>query len=156
MKVKYFFYFFSAVIFSLFSCDSDKIYENNVAISSDGWRVAEPARFEVEITETATPCNIYINVRNNNNYQYMDFWLFVEIHSPSGGFERDTLKILLADHRGKWLGHGLGSKFDLRILLRRNIRFPVAGKYIFVYEQGMRDDPLSGIEDVGLRIEKVN
>jgi len=84
----------------------------------------------------------------------MDFWLFVDIHSPEGMVARDTVKIMLADHRGKWLGHGLGSKFDTRLVFRKNLRFPASGKYLFEYEQAMRDEPLSGIEDIGLRIEK--
>jgi gliding motility-associated lipoprotein GldH len=52
------------------------------------------------------------------------------------------------------MGHGLGSKFDTRLVFRKNLRFPASGKYVFEYEQAMRDEPLSGIEDIGLRIEK--
>jgi gliding motility-associated lipoprotein GldH len=139
---------------SLNSCDPNRIYENNISFSSDGWQRAEHARFEVDIADTIQPCNIYINVRNNNNYKYMEFWLFVDVHSPTNMLARDTVKIMLADHRGKWLGHGLGSKFDTRMVFRKSIRFPVSGKYVFEYEQAMRDEPLTGIEDIGLRIEK--
>ncbi len=49
---------------------------------------------------------------------------------------------------------GLGDKYDNRILFRRNIRFPRTGIYVFEYEQAMRDEPLIGIDDIGLRIEK--
>ena len=143
---------YSVILFS--SCDPGKIYENNFAISSEGWRRADRVRFEVEIADTLQPCNIYINVRNNIHFKYMDFWLFVDIQSPAGMVARDTVKIMLADHRGKWLGHGLGSKFDSRLVFRKNLRFPASGKYVFEYEQAMRDEPLSGIEDIGLRIEK--
>ena len=146
-------FFYALIAFTLCSCDTKRIYESNVAIPADGWRRLDLVRFEVEITDTINPCNIYINVRNNNKYLYMDFWLFVNVRSPFGTVERDTALIRLADHRGKWLGHGLGSKFDSRIFLRRNVRFPVPGTYIFEYEHGMRDEPLIGIEDVGLRIE---
>jgi len=136
------------------ACDPGKIYENNLAIPSEGWRRADRVRFEVEITDTIQPCNIYVNVRNNSNYKYMDFWLFIDVHSPTGMVACDTVNIILADHRGKWLGHGLGSKFDTRLVFRKNLRFPVSGKYIFEYEQAMREELLSGIEDIGLRIEK--
>ena len=139
---------------ALTACDADKIFENNLAISSDGWRAADRARFEVEIADTLQACNIYINVRNNINYRYMEFWLFVDLHSPTGMVARDTVKIKLADHRGKWLGNGLGSKFDTRMVFRKNVRFPVSGKYVFEYEQAMRDEKLIGIDDIGLRIEK--
>lgn len=139
---------------SFSACDAGRIYEDNVKISPEGWKRVERARFEVEITDTIHPCNIYINVRNNSNYKYMDLWLFVDVHSPSGMVAGDTVNIMLADHRGKWLGHGLGSKFDTRLIFRKNLRFPASGKYVFEYEQAMRDEPLSGIDDIGLRIEK--
>jgi len=142
------------VSIALYACDPGRIYENNFKIPSEGWRTADRARFEVEIADTIHPCNIYINVRNNINYKYMDFWLFVDVYSPTGMVASDTIKIILADYRGKWQGHGLGSKFDTRMIFRKNMRFPVSGKYVFEYEQAMRDELLTGIEDIGLRIEK--
>ena len=143
------------VILCVYACDPDRIYESNVSIPKEGWSSAQRAQFEVEITDTVSLCNVYINVRNNNNYKYMELWLFVDVYSPLVTVERDTAKIILADHRGKWLGHGLGSKFDTRLLFRKNVRFPAPGKYVFEYEQATRDKSLIGIEDVGLRIEKV-
>ena len=141
---------------ALSSCDPEKIYESNVNIPAHGWHSGEFTNFTVDITDTVSLCNIFINVRNNSKYKYMDLWLFVDIHSPLGYMERDTINIMLADHRGKWLGYGLGNKFDTRIYLRRNVRFPVIGEYVFEYEQAMRDEVLIGIEDIGLRIERMN
>ena len=155
MRVKNFL-FFILISFGLYSCDPDRIYESNVKIPSEGWRRDDHARFEVEITDTVSPCNVYINVRNNSNYKYMELWLFVDVYPPIGVVERDTVKIMLADHRGKWLGHGLGSKFDTRIFFRKNVRFAATGIYVFEYEQATRDEPLTGIDDIGLRIEKIN
>jgi gliding motility-associated lipoprotein GldH len=110
----------------------------------------------VEITDTVSPCNVYVNVRNNSNYRYSELWLFIDVYSPAGHMERDTAKIILADHRGKWLGHGLGNKFDSRMAFRKNVRFPVSGAFVFEYEQATRDESLIGIEDIGLRIERVD
>lgn len=141
------------IIAVTYSCDHSKIYESNSNIPSDGWKRAEKVHFQMEITDTVSPCNVYIHVRNNSNYKYMALWLFVDVYPPSGNSWRDTVKIMLADHRGKWLGHGLGSKFDTRVVLRQNTRFTHAGKYVFEYEQAMRDEPLTGIDDIGLRIE---
>ena len=146
--------FLSFLCFGLYSCDSGKVYENNARISKDGWRRADRVRFEAEITDTVGACDLYINVRNNVDYKYMELWLFVDSRSPEGTVQRDTVKVMLADHRGKWTGNGLGSKYDNRIVFHKNVRFPVSGVYVFEYEQAMRDEPLIGIEDVGLRIEK--
>ena len=136
-------------------CDPDKIYESNVKIPASGWLNTDIARFEVEITDIESAYNVYVNVRNNHNYRYENLWLFVNLRSPFNAVERDTVRIILADHRGKWLGHGLGSKFDSRLLMRPSVRFPVTGIYIFEYEQASRDNPLIGIDDIGLRVEKV-
>ena len=148
------FLFVTLVCLGLCACDPDRVYESNVDIPAEGWRRTEIARFEVEIADTIQPCNIYINVRNNSSFKYMGLWLFVDVHSPMGLMVRDTIEITLADHRGKWLGHGLGNKFDTRMVFRKDVRFPVSGKYVFEYEQAMRDEPLIGIDDIGLRIEK--
>ena len=143
------------LLVALCACDPDKIYESNVKIPAEGWQYTEHARFEVDITDTVSPCNIYINVRNNSNYKSMELWLFVDVYSPVGFMERDTVQIMIADHRGKWYGHGLGDKFDVRMVFRKSVRFPAKGKYVFDYEHAMRDEPLTGIEDIGLRIEAV-
>ena len=143
------------VFMTLCACDPNRIYESNIKIPAEGWRYTDHARFEVDIIDTISPCNIYINVRNNSSYKNMDLWLFVDVFSPVGFMERDTVQIMLADHRGKWYGHGLGDKFDVRMVFRKNVRFPATGKYIFEYEHAMRDEPLAGIEDIGLRIEAI-
>ena len=148
-------YFVLLLMMPLCACDPDRIYENNLSIAPEGWRRAEHTQFEVEIADTIQPYNVYINVRNNNHYKYMDLWLFVDVHSPAGGtLARDTVRILLADHHGRWLGHGVGRKFDTRIVFRKGVRFPISGTYRIEYEQAMREEPLQGIDDVGLRIEK--
>ena len=97
------YFFYALICISLCACDTYMIYESNVTIPAEGWSRAELVRFEVEITDTVSPCNLYINVRNNNKYRYMELWLFVDVRSPFGVVERDTAKITLADHRGKWL-----------------------------------------------------
>ena len=64
-----------------------------------------------------------------------------------------TFHLHLSDSKGKWLGEGLGDIWDIQIPWKMGVRFPVAGKYLVEYEQGMRVDALPGIMDLGLRIE---
>ncbi|MDR3095063.1 MAG: gliding motility lipoprotein GldH [Bacteroidales bacterium] len=142
------------VAFMLVACDRQKIYENDFRIPETGWKQSEMASFEVNVTDTASLCNVYINVRNTSQYKWMELWLFVNVRTPSGIQQRDTVKIGIADERGKWLGNGLGSKFDNSLLWQHNVRFPETGAYTFEYEQGMRDEPLLGVDDIGLRVEK--
>ena len=55
---------------------------------------------------------------------------------------------------GRWLGDGLGDIFDNRILFKEGVKFPQAGEYRFELFQAMRINPLPGIMDAGIRIEK--
>ncbi len=145
-----------AVVFllCLISCDSDRVYESNVKIPDHSWYRLEKARFQVEITDTISVYNLYVNIRNNSEYRWSNLWLFVNVQSPAGVVQRDTLQIVIADQYGKWTGNGLGDKYDNRMLFGKNVYFPASGTYTFEYEQAMREDPVIGIEDVGLRVEK--
>lgn len=110
-------------------------------------------KFEVPISDTSSACNMYFNIRNASGYSFSNLFLFVTVHSPKGMQERDTVEIILADERGKWLGEGLGDIWDNRILFKKNFRFAEPGTYIFEMEQAMRVNPLGYIMDAGIRIE---
>ena len=67
---------------------------------------------------------------------------------------RDTVEITLAAPDGKWLGEGLGDIYDNRYLFRKAFKFPKTGEYRIELIQAMRVNPLPGIMDAGIRIEK--
>jgi gliding motility-associated lipoprotein GldH len=81
--------------------------------------------------------------------------LFVEIEQPGGEVLRDTFEIVVADPSGRWLGKGFGGIKTLQTLYRRDVYFPVPGEYTISLQHGMREDVLTGIHDVGIRIEKI-
>ena len=140
------------------SCDRSRIYEENKSIADEIWNVRDTVLFEVEITDSAAPVNMYLNVRNAGMYQYENLFMFITTTFPNGKTHKDTVECLLADQNG-WLGDGLGDIFDNQILFRRRVTFPLNGKYVFAFEQAHRfgEEPyienLPFILDVGLRIE---
>ncbi|HXC05692.1 MAG TPA: gliding motility lipoprotein GldH, partial [Bacteroidia bacterium] len=139
-------------IFSLTSCDRNRVFEKNEEIKDYVWDVKDIKKFDVTITDTLTPHNFYINVRNADGYQYSNLYLFVKTIFPNGKFARDTLECVLANEEGRWLGKGLGDIWDNQILFKRGKRFPLKGNYSFLIEQGMRQPKLPMIMDVGMRI----
>jgi gliding motility-associated lipoprotein GldH len=118
------------------------------------WEKDTVLRFKAEITDTISPYNIYINIRNASSYQFSNLFLFVTTHSPKGGVVKDTIELTLADAKGRWLGNGLGDIWDNQISYKRNVRFPYKGIYIFELQQAMRVMRLPFIMDAGIRIEK--
>jgi gliding motility-associated lipoprotein GldH len=118
-----------------------------------GWNKDSVARFSVDITETGMPCNVLVNIRHNNTYPYQNFWLFIATTSPDGKTTQDTIECYLTDNRGKWLGSGLSSVYNMPVLFKPNTVLK-PGKYTFAIRQGMRDDVLTGITDIGIEIRK--
>lgn len=145
----------ASLVLVLYSCDTDRVFEQNVEIDNFSWNKDSIVRFEVDIRDTINPHNIYVNVRNSSRYNMQNLFLFITSHSPNGAVLRDTFECYLADARGKWTGSGWGDIYDNQFIYKRNIRFPVSGVYTFEYTQGMRTDELKYISDIGLKIEKV-
>ncbi|MCS5663601.1 MAG: gliding motility lipoprotein GldH [Flavobacteriales bacterium] len=138
------------------SCDRSKVFDVYHGIDSGGWNSDEALDFEVEITsQEGRLFNYLIGLRNNNDYLYANIFFFVDVESPNGELQRDTLQYLLAEPGGKWLGSGVGEiKFNL--FKFKEGQAMQSGVYKFSIAHGMRDDLLLGVEDVGLRIEESN
>jgi gliding motility-associated lipoprotein GldH len=148
---------FSLILIVAFaSCDSARVYEENKELPDNVWNVDNVVRLEVDITDTTAPTNFYVNVRNAEGYPYSNIYLFIKTKFPNGQESNDTLECVLADEKGQWLGNGMGDIYDNQIPFKRNVRFPVSGKYTFELQHGMRIKDLPLIMDVGLRIEKAN
>lgn len=148
-------FFFASLILIIYSCDPNQVFEKNIEIEDFTWHKDSIIKFQVDIQDTTSFHNIYINVRNTSRYKMQNLFLFVQTTSPRGSTLHDTFECYLADERGKWTGSGWGDIYDNQFIYKRNIRFPVSGIYTFEYVQAMRTDKLEYISDIGLRIEKV-
>jgi gliding motility-associated lipoprotein GldH len=150
--------FFWAVVLimpvAFFACDSARVYEVYKPIDQSGWDKDSSIVFQFEIDDTIRNYNLSINVRNQNQYQYSNLWLFIDIMAPNQTSLLDTFEVQLARPDGKWLGNGIGNLHDHQSPYKKNVFFPVKGTYYIRMNQGMRDKQLSGINDIGLRVEK--
>ena len=142
------------MLFCFASCDPKRVFEENKKLSANNWDQNSPLIFLVNIADTAHRYNVYINVRNAGFYGFSNLFLFVNTRLPQGEMERDTAECILASSDGRWLGEGLGDIWDNRILFKKNVHFPQPGEYRFELIQAMRINPLPGIMDAGIRIEK--
>ena len=148
-----------AGIFLLFSflvvgCSGNVVFQDSKEFPSYGWDKDNVIVFDYTATDTLGTYDIVIDVRNDGNYRYQNFWLFVNSVSPDLIEFRDTLECVLADNYGRWIGKGGGSLHQLPVSFMQQIKFPKLGVYRFELIQGMREDTLVGIHDIGLRIIK--
>lgn len=148
-------YIFSIIFcVGISSCDRRKVFEDYRKLNPDGWNKDSVVVFNVPITDTTRNANLYLDIRNKGNYPYSNLWLFLSIKSPDGKQVTDTVEFTLAEPSGRWKGSGLGGLYDNQILYRKSVYFPHKGDYRFSIKQGMRDNVLKGINDIGIRVEK--
>jgi len=150
----------SLLILSLFtvlfmgSCDQSRVFEDNTAIENNVWKSTTPVTFAVDIADTTEGNNFYLNIRHAEGYQYSNLYVFMKTKFPNGKSAQDTIELVLQDQNGKWTGSGLGDIWDSQIMFKRNLRFPMKGKYEFSVYQAMQTPELPMIMEVGMRIEK--
>jgi gliding motility-associated lipoprotein GldH len=147
------FFVLCLVSYFLFSCAHEEIFFEYHSLNENGWNREEPAVFQLNIEDSVMTYDTYLAVRNNNDYSFCNLWLFVDINAPYGSIRTDTISIDLADIYGKWYGKGL-SLYNLTVPYEKSFRFPKKGLYTYIIRQGMRENPLKGISDVGLKISK--
>ena len=133
------------------ACSGRTVYNEYQGLPLSGWDKDSALVYEVNITDTLAAYNLILNVRHTQAYPYQNVWFFVE----NGLFgQTDTLEYYLADQRGRWLGNGFGDRREMPCLIGQNIRFPHAQTYTFKVSQGMREDRLKGVTELGLIVEK--
>jgi gliding motility-associated lipoprotein GldH len=148
--------FLAVISVGFYACDSARVFDQYRQIPESGWYKDSLVFFTVPVADTLQNHNLLIQIRNQTTYKYSNLWLFVEILQPDGIVLRDTFEIVLADHSGQWLGDGLGGIKMMQTMYRRGVYFPISGEYTISLQQGMRDEILYGIHDVGIRIEKIS
>lgn len=137
------------------SCEQTTILHQYKSIPQEGWSRENILNFEIEIDSTELKSDINIELSYNNNYPYSNLYLFVSAKDTAAkSIFSDTLNITLADEYGKWLGDGWGASYQQVIEYKDIYGFPLSGVYNISIKQGMRDNPILGIERVGIKIER--
>ncbi|MFT5821554.1 MAG: gliding motility-associated lipoprotein GldH [Crocinitomix sp.] len=142
-----------AISISLTSCDSNKIYEENLAVTGNVWNSDDIKTFEFDVTDTMSAVNIFVNLRTTIDYQYSNIYVFLYSEYPNGTTNKDTLEFLLAKSDGEWYGENTGTVVEFKGLIASGGRFSTAGKYQFQIQHAMREKDLSEVMNVGMRIE---
>ena len=136
------------------SCNSDIVFSDFFEIPGKTWNLSDIPSFDVQITDTLNSNNIWLMIRTGSSYPYRNIYLFVTASTPGGKTITDTLQYDLADEKGKWYGKGFGEIHALNLPYKTNVYFPLKGNYQFQIQHGMRIENLSGVYDIGLKVEK--
>lgn len=144
------------LVVMLSSCGRNILFDDNYVNEKDLWSMQDKAKFDVKVEDTTSLYSFYILIRNTTEYPWANLQLFMKTGFPDYTYAVDTIECFLARPNGQWLGKGRGFHRDNKILLQKNVRFGQSGLHTFEFTQAMRQDPLPGIESIGLRIEREN
>lgn len=144
----------------LVSCESNTIFSETKAM--DGyWGQDEVVEFNLPQLDSLKNYNLFLNIRNTNEYKYNNIFLIVSINFPYGKTVTDTLEYRMANPDGSWMGQGIGDVKENKLWYKEHVRFFEDGNYNVIVEQAMRNNgavegvrKLEGITDVGLSIEE--
>lgn len=146
--------------FLIVSCDSTMIYDEFQPLENHNWSSENKIEFIVDNVDTISKKNVFINIRNNKDYEFSSLFLITKIEFPKGLHVVDTLEYEMTNAEGKWLGTGFTDIKENKLFFKEHVIFNEKGEYKFSVQQATRsihdiegENPLKGITDVGLSIE---
>ena len=136
------------------SCNNNIVFEDYSAFKNHTWNADSSVVFSYFITDTICKNQIVIKVRHTTDYEFQNLFLFVKAEKT------DTLELLLASKKGKWLGKGIGDVREVEVAYRKDKVFAKKGDFTFEIEQAMRYGKLEKIQHlknikaIGLSVQK--
>ena len=146
----------------LVSCDTKAVFDEYQSLPNQ-WNKDTIISFDFEAPDTTETYNLYVNLRNNNDYKFSNLYLITGLEYPNGKTFIDTLEYKMAAPDGTLLGEGFSDIKDNKLWYKgykTPFVFNESGTYTFKVQQAMRKfgdvngvDDLEGITEVGFRVE---
>ncbi len=155
MKTKYHVIVFLCIAFLFTACNnsSELFYKFN-HIPRSKWSKENILLFDTDSmpVDANKKYDVFVELSHNTQYPYQNLWLFVKQNLQDNHFNNDTIEIELADIYGKWNGNGSGGLYQISIPYKKAITLTPEKRCSVYVVHGMRDEPITGIEKVGLKI----
>ncbi len=147
------------------SCDSNQVFDDYKSVPNQ-WHKDSVVSFNINAPDSLNTYNLFVNLRNNNDYKYSNLFLIVEMKYPNGKVVTDTLEYIMAAKDGKLLGTGFSDVKENKLWYKGHKQpfiFNETGAYQINIQHAMREngkvdgvENLEGITDIGFRIEQSN
>lgn len=136
-------------------CVNSNLIDVNMEVPGNAWVYSKNVKATFDVKDSTLAYNILFKIRNTSEYRYSNIYVIMRLKGNS--LSKSTrYQFQLAKPDGTWLGKGSGDLYNNTFSLLKNFHFPKAGKYELEIEQNMRDNPLTGISDVGITVGAAN
>jgi gliding motility-associated lipoprotein GldH len=153
---------FIMLILILVSCDSRTILGETESLPGV-WNKDTEVIFDLPQMDSLKKYNVFLHVRNSNEYKFNNLFLIVSMKFPHGKTIIDTLEYRMANPDGTWLGEGIGSIKENKLWYKEKVSFFEEGTYTITIAQAVRNNGdvdgvsnLEGITDVGFSVEEAS
>jgi gliding motility-associated lipoprotein GldH len=153
-------WFFVTLLLGVISCDSNRMFDEYKSVPNQ-WNKDSIIEFNITPSDSITPYNLFVNIRNTSDYKYNNLFLIVEMNFPNGKVVNDTLEYLITKPNGAFLGTGFSDVKENKLWYKEGVVFSEIGEYKVKIQHAMREngdikgvENLEGITDVGFRIEQ--
>lgn len=144
----------------LISCDKTRVFDEYKSVGK-AWHKDSIVSFDLPKIDTTKYYNLYLNIRDNDNYPFNNLFVIVSLEHPGGLTKVDTLEYQMANADGSLLGDGFTDVKESKLYYKERMKFK-SGIYKVNIRQATRKtgkvtgvQKLEGITDVGFRIEKL-
>ncbi|NNT70971.1 gliding motility lipoprotein GldH [Flavobacterium sp. IMCC34852] len=150
---------FILVFFSLISCDEKRVFDEYQSVGKE-WHKDSIITFELPQLDVKKVYNLFVNVRDNDDYPFNNLFLIVSLEQPNRQVKVDTLEYQMTNPDGTLLGEGFTDIKENKLFYKDKVSFTQKGVYKIHIKHAVRQTgkiegvpSLAGITDVGFRIE---
>lgn len=137
--------------FILTSCGDKPYFDKSYSFEGKNWEQRVKPKFVVQIDDTSRFYDFELTLRTTTDYSYSNLFIFLNSKTPNGLKAREPFQFRIADPDGKWMGKKSGTVVE-NVLVFKKRKFPLKGKYTFTIEQGITEQSVNEVLDIGLRM----
>ncbi|KAA6316727.1 hypothetical protein EZS27_033006 [termite gut metagenome] len=148
--------FFVVILVITAACTNNIIYHSFQDVPEEGWNKNNAFFSTIQITDSIpTSYHLYVQIRFHNNYPYQNLLFFVSHNlQDSSVIVTDTIKYMLTGEYKRRIEKGGGSLFQETFdEIDFTVHYP--GTRTIKIAHGMQDEILTGINDIGIWIERI-
>jgi gliding motility-associated lipoprotein GldH len=150
---------FILVLLLVISCDKKRVFDEYKSVGN-AWHKDSIVTFELPKLDAEKSFNMYVNVRDNDDYPFNNLFLIVSLEQPNHQVKVDTLEYQMTDPDGALLGEGFSDIKESKLFYKDKQKFTQKGIYKVHIRQATRQTgkiegvvTLPGVSDIGFRIE---
>ena len=118
-------------------------------LPDEGWRKSMSIKFTPEYADSSIHYDIALAIRHNNDYQYSNLSLVVDLVDSVKNVTRSNIVFELSDGYGNWKGSGFGALYQSSVIIAQDVS-PSQVNSIVVWQAMNNCDIVKNVIDIGV------